>query len=86
MQTQSAHISVILSRREFFPGRGCWCGRKIMAVITGVICARDRGKRSGEVMESTEKEGVSCVCLCLCRREDCRERGRASCWNGRAGA
>lgn len=52
--------------KESFARRGCYCERKVVAGITGVICARDRRKRSGEVMGRTEEEGVSCVSLCLC--------------------
>lgn len=52
--------------KESFARWGCYCERKVVAGITGVIYARDGRMRSREVMGRTEEEEVSCVSLCLC--------------------
>lgn len=62
--------------RAYKYGRlGCLVWEEGVTGLPGVICARDDGKGNGEVVGSTQEEGGSCVCLCLCWGEDCHVRG-----------
>lgn len=79
--TVFSHLGVSWDLLGFLPSEELWSRREVVIGITGVISARDRGKRSGRVVGSTEKEGVSCVWLGRLPREGMSLSLKRACWN-----
>ena len=79
--TVFSHLGVSWDLLGSLPSKELQSRREVVIGITGVISARDRGKRSGWVVGSTEKEGASCVWRGSLPREGMSLSLKQACWN-----